>query len=84
MRQVAGKLDVRADATQHQGDYRRVMEGVNSTLDAVVEPLNMAAEYIERIAQGNTPPKITDNYNGDFNEIKNNLNTCIDSYTYIG
>ena len=23
-------------------------------------------------------PKITDNYNGDFNEIKNNLNQCID------
>jgi len=76
---TAGKLDVRADATQHQGEYRRVIEGVNATLDAVIGPLNIAAEYIERIAQGNTPPKITDNYNGDFNEIKNNLNTCIDS-----
>ena len=76
---TAGKLDVRADASQHQGDYRLVIEGVNATLDAVIGPLNLAAEYIERIAQGNTPPKITDNYNGDFNEIKNNLNTCIDS-----
>jgi len=76
---VAGRLDARIDATQHQGDYRKVVEGINNTLDAVIGPLNMAAEYIERIAQGNTPPKITDNYNGDFNEIKNNLNTCIDS-----
>ncbi len=76
---VEGKLDVRVDATQHQGDYRRVVEGINDTLDAVIGPLNMAAEYIERIAQGDTPPKITDNYNGDFNEIKNNLNTCIES-----
>jgi len=76
---VAGRLDARIDATQHQGEYRRVVEGINDTLDAVIGPLNMAAEYIERIAQGNTPPKITDNYNGDFNEIKNNLNTCIDS-----
>jgi methyl-accepting chemotaxis protein len=24
-------------------------------------------------------PRITDNYNGDFNEIKNNLNGCIDA-----
>ena len=76
---VAGRLDARIDATQHQGDYRKVVEGINDTLDAVIGPLNMAAEYIERIAQGNTPPKVTDNYNGDFNEIKNNLNTCIDS-----
>jgi len=76
---IAGKLDVRVDANQHQGEYRRVVEGINNTMDALIGPLNMAADYIERIAQGNTPPKITDNYNGDFNEIKNNLNTCIDS-----
>ena len=25
------------------------------------------------------PPKITDNYNGDFNLIKSNLNQCIDA-----
>ena len=25
------------------------------------------------------PPKITDEYKGDFNEIKNNLNQCIDA-----
>jgi len=80
---VAGKLDIRADATQHQGEYRRVIEGLNNTLDAVIGPLNMAAEYIERIAQGNTPPKITDTYNGDFNAIKNNLNTCIEEISIL-
>ena len=52
---VAGRLDVRIDATQHQGEYRLVMEGVNATMDALIGPLNMAAEYIERIAQGDTP-----------------------------
>ena len=38
----------------------------------------MTAEYVDRISKGDIPPKITDNYNGDFNEIKNNLNACID------
>jgi methyl-accepting chemotaxis protein len=75
---VAGKLDVRADATQHQGEYRKVIEGFNKTMDAVIGPLNVAAEYVERIGQGEIPPKITDSYNGDFNEIVNNLNFCID------
>ena len=39
----------------------------------------MSAEYVDRISKGDIPPKITDTYNGDFNEIKNNLNTCIDA-----
>ena len=76
---VEGKLATRADATKHQGDFRKIVQGVNDTLDAVIGPLNVAAEYVDRISKGDIPPKITDSYNGDFNEIKNNLNTCIDA-----
>ncbi len=76
---VEGKLATRADASRHQGDFRKIVEGVNQTLDAVIGPLNVAAEYVDRISKGDIPPKISDKYNGDFNEIKNNLNGCIDS-----
>ncbi|HEX7713322.1 MAG TPA: methyl-accepting chemotaxis protein [Bacillota bacterium] len=76
---LEGKLDVRADVTKHGGDFRKVIEGFNNTLDAVIGPLNVAAEYVDRIAKGDIPPKITDSYHGDFNEIKNNLNMCIDA-----
>ncbi|MFZ5949489.1 MAG: methyl-accepting chemotaxis protein [Candidatus Rifleibacteriota bacterium] len=76
---VEGKLATRANASKHQGDYRKIVEGVNKTLDAVIGPLNVSAEYIDRISKGDIPPKITDNYNGDFNEIKVNLNNCIDN-----
>ncbi|HHV49929.1 MAG TPA: HAMP domain-containing protein [Rhodocyclaceae bacterium] len=74
---VAGQLSTRADATRHQGDFRKIVEGVNATLDAVIGPLNVAATYVDRISRGDIPPAITDSYNGDFNTIKNNLNTCI-------
>ena len=74
---VEGKLSARADATRHQGDFRTTIQGVNDTLDAVIGPLNMAAEYVDRISKGDIPPRITDEYRGDFNEIKHNLNTCI-------
>ena len=74
---VEGKLATRADATKHGGDFRKIVQGVNDTLDAVIGPLNVAAEYVDRIAKGDIPAKITDNYNGDFNEIKNNLNQAI-------
>jgi methyl-accepting chemotaxis protein len=76
---IEGRLATRADATKHQGAYRDVVEGVNGTLDAVIGPLNVAAEYVDRISKGDIPPKITDNYNGDFNEVKLNLNNCIDN-----
>jgi len=74
---VEGKLATRADASKHQGDYRKIVQGVNDTLDAVIGPLNVAANYVERISKGDIPPQITDTYNGDFNNIKNNLNVLI-------
>ncbi|MBP7509850.1 MAG: hypothetical protein KA807_18710, partial [Prolixibacteraceae bacterium] len=80
---IQGKLDVRADATKHQGDFRAIIQGVNNTLDNVIGPLNVAAEYVDRISKGDIPAKITDNYKGDFNEIKNNLNTCIDAINLL-
>jgi len=80
---VDGKLATRADASNHQGDFRKIVSGVNETLDAVIGPLNVAAEYVDRISKGDIPPKITDSYNGDFNEIKLNLNNCIDTMSNL-
>ncbi|RJX26210.1 MAG: methyl-accepting chemotaxis protein [Desulfurivibrio sp.] len=74
---VAGKLASRADASKHQGEFQNIVAGVNDTLDAVIGPLNVAAEYVDRISKGDIPPTITDSYNGDFNEIKNNLNNMV-------
>jgi methyl-accepting chemotaxis protein len=57
---LEGRLATRADATKHGGDFRKIVEGVNRTLDAVIGPLNVAAEYVDRISKGDIPPKITD------------------------
>jgi methyl-accepting chemotaxis protein len=76
---VAGKLDARADPSRFEGEYRRIVQGVNDTLDAVIGPLNVAGEYVDRISKGDIPERITDEYRGDFNEIKNNLNMCIEA-----
>ncbi|MBI2355391.1 MAG: MCP four helix bundle domain-containing protein [Deltaproteobacteria bacterium] len=76
---VEGKLATRADASKHQGDFRNIVSGFNATLDAVIGPLNVAAEYVDRISKGSIPPRITDDYNGDFNSIRNNLNILIET-----
>ena len=75
---IDGNLSIRANTTLHQGDFKTIINGVNNTFKAVAEPIHMAAAYVDQISKGEIPTKITDNYNGDFNEIKINLNKCID------
>ncbi|HTX35231.1 MAG TPA: methyl-accepting chemotaxis protein, partial [Bryobacteraceae bacterium] len=72
-----GRLSERGKPEQFQGAYADVVRGFNATLDAVIGPLNTAADYVDRISKGDLPSKITDQYKGDFNEIKNNLNALI-------
>jgi len=74
---VEGKLGTRADATRHQGDYRRIVESVNATLDSVIGPLNVAAGYVDRIARDDIPQPIAEAYNGDFDVLKTNVNKMI-------
>lgn len=74
---VNGKLSVRADASRHGGDFGLIIDGVNRTLDSVVGPLNSAAIYIEKIGKGEIPDEITQEFQGDFNDIKNSINACI-------
>ncbi len=76
---VNGNLSKRGDGSKFQYTFREMVEGMNKMLDAIVGPLNMAATSVERISKGDIPPRITENYNGDFNTIKNNLNTLIDT-----
>jgi len=80
---ISGKLAMRARPEDTNEEFRGIIVGINQTLDAVIGPLNLAAEYVDRISKGNIPPKITDNYQGDFNEIKNNLNVCIEAVNLL-
>lgn len=81
---VAGRLSERVNVSiLPSGFILDTGKGINNILDAVIGPLNMAAGYVENFAKGTIPAKITDNYNGDFNIIKNNLNACIDALNLL-
>ncbi|HID76730.1 MAG TPA: PAS domain-containing protein, partial [Planctomycetaceae bacterium] len=74
-----GRLADRADVEKARGDFKRLFQGMNEMLDAFIAPLNVTAEYVARISKGDIPEKITDEYKGDFTEIKDNLNVLIDA-----
>lgn len=44
-----GRVTVRADATQHQGDFRKIIEGFNATLETIVKPILAVKEAAEAI-----------------------------------
>jgi len=80
---VEGRLATRADASRHQGDFRKVVQGVNDTLDAVVSPLRVVADYCERISHGDLPPRRTKKVHGDVVAMQVSLNRCVDAVTAL-
>ena len=73
-----GNLSYRANAANFRGMFNEAITTVNNAFDAVIDPLNMTADYVEQISKGEIPEKITDEYPGDFNHLKDNINECID------
>jgi methyl-accepting chemotaxis protein len=45
-----GRVGTRADATRHKGDYRKIVEGINQTLEAIVDPLKTTAQNAMALA----------------------------------
>ncbi len=81
---VALKLDTRADATKHQGDFRRVVEGVNATLDAVVNPLNMLIGDVQGLVKACIAGQLDERgdesrHRGQFKEVVRGLNELVDA-----
>jgi len=74
-----GRLVERLSLDLFDGNDWVVANSINAMLDAVIEPLKVSIDYVERISNGDIPAKITASYNGDFNQIKLSLNKCIDS-----
>lgn len=74
-----GQLQVRANTKNFHGRWQHLLAGVNNLIDAFVAPINMTAEYLDRLSNGEIPDQITDEYQGDFNTIKEHLNMLIDA-----
>jgi methyl-accepting chemotaxis protein len=45
-----GKLGIRADAGKHQGDFRKIVEGINKTLDILIKPIQAVSEEARGLA----------------------------------
>ena len=69
-----GRLSTRADATRHQGDYRKIVEGVNQMLDAILLPIGEGNRVLQLIRGGNLREKVEIACKGDHEKMKNSVN----------
>ncbi len=76
---VEGKLATRVDAGRHQGDFRRIVEGVNRTLDAMTAPMDEAAQVFEGLARRDLRVRMAGDYRGDYARIKQALNATAET-----
>jgi methyl-accepting chemotaxis protein len=74
---IEGRLSTRADANRHHGDFRKIVDGVNETLNTIVGPLNVAIESLDKFSQGEAPEQITADYRGDYKKLKDSVNSVI-------
>ncbi len=74
-----GRLTVRGDASGFAGAYRALVEGMNDTLDAVIGPINEAAEVLRQVAEGDLTVRMEGDYRGDHARIKEAVNGAVES-----
>jgi methyl-accepting chemotaxis protein len=78
---LQGDLANRADVEKYEGNFQRIIGGMNSVLDAIVEPINEAADVLNRMSSNDFTSKMMGDYKGDLANIKTSVNSVIDSLT---
>jgi methyl-accepting chemotaxis protein len=71
---VEGKLSTRADVSKHTGDYRKVVEGINEMLDAILLPIGEGNRILTLVRGGNLRERVEIACKGDHDLMKNSVN----------
>ena len=74
-----GVLDSRANPELLPVDFREIGASTNNLIESFVKPIEVTSQYVDQISDGNIPQKITDEYKGEFNKTKDNINSLIDN-----
>lgn len=73
-----GDLEKRIDLQGKQGFFRQLSEGINQLLGVASETLTEVGSVMEAVSKGALNQKITKDYSGIYDEVKQSINTTID------
>ena len=74
-----GNLSQRGNVGNFSGSWRKLLEGVNSILNAIRAPIEEASSVLENMAKADFRSRVTGTYYGDYELIKNNVNKVVDT-----
>ncbi|HRB54307.1 MAG TPA: methyl-accepting chemotaxis protein [Bacteroidia bacterium] len=80
---VEGRLTTRGNASNFKGGYKEIVQGVNETLDAVIKPVQDGARVMDEFATGDFTGRVTAEYKGEHQLIKNSINKMGESVSSI-
>ena len=70
----AGRLGERGRPERFEGNNRKLVEGVNMILDAILLPISEGNRVLAQISAGNVDELITQTYSGDHEKMKQAIN----------
>ena len=70
----AGRLSERGKAERFEGSDRKLVEGVNAMLDAILLPIGEGNRVLAQISAGKIDELITQTYGGDHEKMKQAVN----------
>lgn len=76
---IDGNIVIRGKEEKFNGGYKQIVSAINKTLDDIYAPINEAISAIEKVAEGDFRVKITKEYAGDHQKIKNSINNLTNS-----
>ena len=76
---AAGNLNVKADESKYQGGWAQLLGDLNALIDSVSEPLFEIERSLTEMEKGNFEAKMTGNYMGAFNAVKQAVNQTEDT-----
>jgi len=74
-----GALDFRVDPARHQGDFRRIVAGMNGTVDALYAPLEASAAVLMRMAARDITARVETTFAGDHATFVDAVNGTADA-----
>ncbi len=72
-----GRLHERGDAAKFSGGYREIIEGMNSTIDNLLKPVDEVVAALEKMAGGDLSIQVSTDYKGDHARMMNAMNDTL-------
>lgn len=80
---IEGDLSFRGNKSKFSGDFQIIIDGINKTLDAVVEPIKESSSVLAEMSKANLQVAVEGNYKGDHAVIKDSINNTINAFNEV-